>query len=92
MKMVWSLLMTRTKGPRDVRVYPISLPNSSHSSARFGGSSTRASGYRAAERVGVLSRIGLVKVVFSYRHTDGGQVALVTDDVTLTPKEVTLAG
>lgn len=44
--------------------------------------------YRVAERVGVMSRVGRVKVVFSRRLTDDGHIALVTDDVTMSASEV----
>jgi hypothetical protein len=45
-------------------------------------------GYRIAERIGTMKKLGDVKVVFSRRKGDGAQIALVTNDRTRSAKRV----
>lgn len=44
--------------------------------------------FRVAERVGLLSKVGRVKLVFSKRVRDGAFIVLVTNDLTLSAKDV----
>ena len=44
--------------------------------------------YRLAERVGALNKLGTVKVVFSRRRGENGQIALVTDNLHASMKTI----
>lgn len=44
--------------------------------------------FRVSERIGILSKVGRVKVVFSQRVRDGAFIVLVTDDLDLSAKDV----
>lgn len=44
--------------------------------------------FRVAERVGYLSKVGRVKLVFSKRVRDGAFIILVTNDLTMSAKDV----
>jgi hypothetical protein len=44
--------------------------------------------FRVAERVGLLSKVGRVKLVFSQRVRDGAFIVLVTNDLALSAKDV----
>jgi hypothetical protein len=44
--------------------------------------------YRVAERIGMMKKLGKVKVVFSRRRGDGAVIALVTNDLKRSPKRV----
>jgi len=44
--------------------------------------------FRVAERVGLLSKVGRVKLVFSKRVRDGAFIILVTNDLALSAKDV----
>jgi hypothetical protein len=54
---------------------------------KIAGLKSRGS-YRLAERVGTMKKVGEVKVVFSRRRGECKTVALVTDDLHATPREV----
>ena len=55
---------------------------------RIAGLSGRSGGYRLAERIGTLTKLGMVKVVFSRRRGESKIVALVTDDLRATARAV----
>jgi len=44
--------------------------------------------FRVSERIGILSKVGRVKLVFSQRVRDGAFIVLVTDDLDLSAKDV----
>jgi len=44
--------------------------------------------YRVAQRIGTMKKLGEVKVVFSRRRGDGKTVALVTNDLSRSPRKV----
>jgi len=48
----------------------------------------RTHGYRVAERIGTMKKLGEVKVVFSRRRGDGAVIALVTNDLKRSPQRV----
>ena len=58
---------------------------------RLAGSKGRRTAYRLAERVGTMKKLGAVKVVFSRRRNESQMVALVTDDLQATARDVVAA-
>jgi hypothetical protein len=48
----------------------------------------KGDGYKLARRIGIMNKIGLVKVVFSKRRGDSSVIALVTDDIHMSMKKV----
>jgi len=49
---------------------------------------SKTSNYKLAQRVGLLNKLGRVKVVFSKRRGDRTVIALVTDDIRLSIKKI----
>ncbi len=48
----------------------------------------KTSSYKLAQRIGIMNKLGEVKVVFSKRRNDRAVIALVTDDTRLSMKKV----
>ena len=48
----------------------------------------KTAGYKLAQRVGTMNKLGEVKVVFSKRKGDKAVIALVTDDINMSMKKV----